>query len=104
MAIQPHDALELIAKACGAILGLCAVVVSFVKSVRWVGRTVSDFVDEKVMPPIERLASSVNDLASSTHENGAMLTEFMAQQRATNLQTVTAIAHIEGHLRIEKVG
>lgn len=91
---------ELIAKIGGALLvlgGLGSGIYAMIKSL---GRSVGKFIDEKVLPPIQKLTDSVDELAARTHENTESLAGFAKEQSEINLRTATAIAEVRGHLGI----
>ena len=92
---------ELIAKLGGALLILAAIVKGIAAAIKHSGRAVGKFVDDKVLPPINKLASSVDELAARTHENTVAIGDFAEEQRHVNLHMATQLAKIQGHLGLE---
>lgn len=91
---------EWIAKVGGAILVISGVLAAVFKGIKWVGTSIGTFVDEKVLPPINKLTLSVDELAARTHENTASLAGFAKEQSDINHRTAKEIAHIRGHLNL----
>lgn len=94
------DAAELIGKVGGAILAVGGVMALAVKGTKWVGSSISTFIDEKIVPPIVKLTDSVDVLAERTHENTASINNFVQEQTAVNQKTAEDIARIQGRLHL----
>lgn len=101
---MPPDVLlvaEWVAKVGGACLVVATILGGIVKAIRSIGRSISKYLDEKVLPPINKLTQSVDELAARTHENTASIDGFAREQRDINLRTAADLAHLRGHLGID---
>lgn len=100
MSASVIETAEWIAKVGGAVMIIGGIVAAIVKGVRSIGASIGTFIDEKVLPPINKLTVSVDELAARTHENTASLAGFAEKQSDINQKTAEDIAHIRGHLNL----
>jgi hypothetical protein len=92
-------ALETVGKVGGNLLVVAGVVTAIYKAVKWLGRSAADFVKETVLPPIENLTRSVNELSERTHENTESIEKFSSDQAQVNLRTAEELAELRGILK-----
>jgi len=100
-AVSLLDASEWVGKVGGALLVVIGIGAAIKAGVKQLGAAISGFVNEKVLPPITALTSSVDDLAERTHENTVAFEGFAKQQGDINLKTATELALLRGRLGMD---
>lgn len=76
-----------------------------VKALQFIGKRVSTFVDNKVVPPVKELTASMNNMSDKIHEVGETFQRFADRQSEINEHfdtrinnTAIKLAEVRGHL------
>lgn len=89
-------AFETVGKVGGTLLVIGGVIAMLYKACKWLGKSAADFVKDTVLPPIDRLTVSVNELSVRTHENTESIEKFSSEQSQVNLRTAGELAELRG--------